>query len=197
MRVADLRKFYFPAFEREVVSVAMHTTGMFPSEFDPTTNAVLRTIQHFGTTDDELRADQEFLVNMMELIGSIDAVDIFTPDETIAVMDLVYIGLIYHRHIPFVDDDTNEVFHPVDDPVGYTDTLSILATALIDDMGVSMDDILEASADSSHFVLPHLRPPDSIDEEGTRLHVQFLALAMIGMLVHRFVPTIHARPRKE
>lgn len=195
MRVADLGKYNFPTFKREVIGVTMQTNGRFPSEFDPTTNAVLRTIQHFGTTEEELLADQDFLVDMMMMIGSDDAR--IPVEDTIPVMDLAYIGLIYHRHIPFVDDETNQVFHPVDDPAGYTDTLSILATALIDDMGVSVDDIFEASADSSHFVLPHLRPPESIDEEGTRLHTQFLALAMIGMLVHRFVPTIHARPRKE
>ena len=170
--------------------MSMQANGAIPSEFDPTTNSLLQTIQFFGVSDEELRADQEFLVNVMLMIGSYTS----TAEETVAVMDVAFIGLLYHRHIPFIDEDTDELVRPVMEPAEYTTTLSILSNALVEQMGLDPRLIMEAASDAAEYVLPHLRNPDSLDKDGTLLHVQFLAMSMIGMLVHRYVPTTHNHP---
>ena len=190
-RVSGLRKVeLFPAFEREVIGVSMQANGAIPSEFDPTTNSLLQTIQFFGVSDEELRADQEFLVDIMLMIGSYTS----TAEQTVAVMDVAFIGLLYHRHIPFIDEDSDELVRPDIAPADYTVTLSILSNALIEQTGMDPMTIIETTMDAANYVLPHLRHPDSLDKDGTLLHVQFLAMSMIGMLVHRHVPTTHNHP---
>jgi hypothetical protein len=176
--------------------VSIQTNGAIPSEFDPTTNSLLQTIMFFGVSEDELRADQDFLVDVMLMIGSTDP-RTTTMEQTVAVMDVAFIGLLYHRHIPFIDEDTDELVRPDIAPADYTVTLSILSNALIEQTGMDPTTIIETTMDAANYVLPHLRHPDSLDKDGTLLHVQFLALSMIGMLVHRHVPTTHDKPRKE
>lgn len=172
----------------------MQVNGLFPSEFDATTNAVLATVQALGITVEELQADQHFLSDMMLVIGSTHAQTI-TMDETIHVMDMAYIGLIYHRHMPFVDEDTDEKVQLSDrDPVAYTETLSMLSTALIQQFGVNPEQIMDAASDAAAEAIRHLRRPDTLDDDGLRLHTDFIAMCILGLIVHRLCPTTHNHP---
>jgi hypothetical protein len=78
----------------------MELTGLFPNEFDRTTSAVLHTVQALGVPDKAIEEDQNFLVDLMLTVGGV-ADDSDTAD-TVAAMDCAFIGLLYHRHMPFM-----------------------------------------------------------------------------------------------
>lgn len=172
----------------------LHTTGLFPTEFDDTTNALFMTIEvAMGVPDEELIKDQQFLCDMLGLIGRShpDADD----DEMIHVMDMAYIGLIYHRHMPFIREETNEkVLLSERDPAGYTKTISMLSTALVQQQGVDPALILEAAGDAAQEGIRYLRRPETLDNEGLRLHTDFIAMCILGLLVHRLIPTTDVPP---
>jgi len=166
------------------------TNGILPSEFDPTTDALLRTIQVvMEVSEEELVADQGFLCDLLNMIGSTNAGHI-TTEQTIHVMDMAYIGLIYHRHIPFINEDTGEkVLFSADDPAAYTKTLSMLSTALVQQQGVTPEQIMDTATDAAAEAIQNLRRPDSLDNEGLRLHTDFIAMCVLGLMVHRLIPT--------
>lgn len=172
------------------------TTGMFPSEFDDTTNALLRTIQIVMHVPEEtLVQDQEFLCDMLTLIGTTQVGKI-TTEQTIHVMDMAYIGLLYHRHMPFVREETGEkVQLSQHDPAGYTKTLSMLSTALVQQQGVSPDQIMEVAGDAAQEAIMHLRAPETLDRDGLQLHTDFIAMCITGLMVHRLIPTTEEPPQ--
>jgi len=172
------------------------TTGLFPSEFDPTTNAVLRTIQEvMKVPEEELIADQHFLADIMLMIGAYN-VSAIPMESTVHVMDMAYIGLLYHRHIPFINEDTNEkVLLSAGDPSAYTKTLSMLSTALVTQQGVSPEQIMETASDAASEAIQHLRRPDTLDADGLRLHTDFIAMCILGLMVHRLIPTTEVPPQ--
>jgi hypothetical protein len=172
------------------------TNGIMPSEFDPTTDALLRTIQVVMEVPEEvLAADQQFLCDVLNVIGSSHAGRI-TMEQTIHVMDMAYIGLIYHRHMPFINEETDEkVLLSADDPAAYTKTLSMLSTALVQQQGVSPEQIMDTASDAAAEAIQHLRQPDSLDHEGLRLHTDFIAMCILGLMVHRLIPSTTEVPK--
>jgi len=189
-------KYNFSAFERKVSGVHMHTTGLFPSQFDPTIDAVLATVQALGTTPTELEADQEFLLDVMNLIAVTDP-SVMPLESTIEFLDVAYIGLVYHRHMPFLDDETGEMRRVTDDPMEYIATLSALSIGLIREQGLPPEALVDLTSEAAAFTLPHLRRPGTLDMDGTKLHRDMLAMVLIGLIVHRFLPTTDHHPRKD
>lgn len=171
------------------------TNGTMPSEFDATTDALLRTIQVvMHVSQEELEADQQFLCDLLNVIGNPDPS--ITMEEMIHVMDMAYIGLIYHRHIPFIDRDTNEkVLLSADDPAAYTKTLSMLSTALVEQQGVTPEQIMVVATEAGQEGAHHLRMPDDFDHESMRLHTDFIAMCVLGLMVHRLIPSTTEVPQ--
>ncbi len=175
--------------------MVFRVNGTFPTEFDETTNAVLATLQSLGTTQEELEADQQFLIDILHMVGAYDDPN-FTTDAMIHVMDMAYIGLIYHRHMPFVDESTNEKVRLSEQyPVGYTKTLSMLSSALEEQHDVTAEQIMQCAGDAAVEAIQWLRRPETLDKEGLRLHTDFIALCILGLMVHRLIPTTTTTPQ--
>lgn len=173
--------------------MCISTTGMFPSEYDDTTNRVLRTVQAFGVTDEEIQDDQLFLVTMLEQIGIVYG----EFQDTIKAMDLAFIGLLYHRHMPFrASEDDDTLVQPRKGPADYTGTLSAVSTALIQQAGIPPQVISQTANDAARLALEHLRKPDSFERDDLTLHTQWIALSVIGLMVHRLMPSTHDNPMK-
>ena len=170
--------------------MSTRTNGMFPTQFDETTNALFRTLELLGVSDEELLDDRAFLANLMAVVGRPDPA--IPVEDTIELMDVAYIGLIYHRHIPFIDEDTGqmEMAHE-GDLTAYSKTLARLSQAIVEVTGAPPDTIMECAKEAAEVTVQHLREPESTDAEGLRLHTDIIAMVIIGLLVHRFVPTQH------
>jgi hypothetical protein len=160
----------------------IRTTGMFPSEYDDTTNALLQTVQLFGTTDKDIEDDQLFLVDLMMTIG---ASPHQTMADTINAMDVAFLGLIYHRHMPY-EDENGDMVMPDRAPNDYVRTLNLLANSIVSEVGVPLPMVTMCANDAAEMCMSHMRRPDSLNE--TTLHEHMLALFVIGLLIHRFIP---------
>lgn len=175
------------------------TNGLMPSEFDPTINRVCRTLAASGVSDSEISEDMHFLTELMLTIGNSDAS--IPMEETTWMMDLAFIGLLYHRHMPWIDEHDGHVGRPDFGAADYVATLTALSNALIEQAGVSKDTIKRTAIIATARVLPHLRLlPSGVDggDEDALLHRQWLALSCIGALVHHHLPgTSEPPPRKE
>jgi hypothetical protein len=181
--------------EREEREMPFQTTGMFPTEFDVTTDRVLRTIQEAGTTDKEIDTDQDFLLDLMQMVGKHHPS--ISMHETMEAMDIAFIGLLVHRHMPYRDDDTGELFRPSMEPNNYLLTASNMATMLINDFDVPLDVLREVLNDATRRAVRHMRPPKSFSEDGVALHTHVVALFIIGMLTHRLMPTTNEPPTQQ
>lgn len=168
------------------------TTGRMPTEFDETTDAVLRTIQAAGTTDEEIIQDQEFLVDLMTTVGA--NTENVTLMDTIEAMDCAFIGLLIHRHMPYKDETTGEFWRPPQSgPADYEFTMNVVAGMLIG-FGIPEQIVEYTANEGARRAVKHLRPPDSFSDQGTVLHVQVITLFVIGILVHRLMPRTSDNP---
>lgn len=170
------------------------TTGMFPTEFDSTIDALCATLDVLGVSDVELHADQQYVFDLIAEVGDSDPSIPF--DASMKLMDLMFIGLIYHRHMPFLNADRT----PVDEPHGdetkdIAQTLGMLSRALSRDFGVSHAQITEAATEGGNFAVSHLGPLFSMDDEHTERPRQVIALVCLGLLVHRFIPHTPDAPK--
>lgn len=163
--------------------------GMFPTEFDTTTNSVLRTLQHVGVEADEIRKDQEFLVDLMTTVGRRN----MTNEEAIEAMDVTFIGLLVHRHMPYLDEDTGLFMRPNIGPTEYTLTMNVIGNMLIE-LGIPVDVVERTANEGTQRAMKALRPPESFRDESLVLHVHVTALFVIGILVHRLMPTTEEPP---
>ncbi len=164
-------------------------SGMYPTEFDPTTNLVLRTLQAVGVTEKEVEDDQNFLVDLMHSVGNID----MSQSEVIEAMDVAFIGLLVHRHLPYYDEDTGTMMRPTIGPAEYTLTMNVLANMLME-MGIPQDIVERTANEGTRRAMTALRPPESFKDEALVLHVHATALFVIGILVHRLMPTTYEMP---
>lgn len=168
------------------------TNGLLPTEFDKTTDRLMRTVASFGVEDEAIRDDQDFLVNLMASVSNDDPN--ITMQETIWVMDVAFIGLLYHRHMPFLDEDDVR-FNPERGAADYTFTLTAVSNAIVHQLNVTKEDIVDVSNEVCARVLRHLRRPDDLsDPESLILHRQWLALSILGMIIHRFIPSTSTHP---
>lgn len=171
------------------------TTGLFPTEFDGTTDALCRTLDAFGVPDQVLHEDQEYVYNLMMSVG--DASPTIPLDSTMEAMDLLFIGLIYHRHMPFEDAKTGEMITFGKDNSEYTKTLALLSLALHEQVGINPEQIMEVASEAARFIVGHLTPPKSDSPDDFDLHREVIALATVGLLVHRYLPRSEARPDRK
>ena len=175
--------------------MAWGTSGMYPTEFDRTTNLVLRTIQAAGTTDWEIAEDQSFLCDLMQSVGKSDADQ--SMHETMEAMDVAFIGLLVHRHLPYRDGDTGEITRPAEKgPANYTFTMNIVANMLIE-VGIPPSVVEMTANEGAARAVQHMRPPESFRDEALTLHTHVVALFVIGILVHRLMPTTTDHPLGE
>lgn len=170
----------------------MRTNGLFPSEFDETTDRVLRTLLLFGVTEEEVVQDQEFLCDLMLATAKV----VGEQKDTMRVMDCAFIGLLYHRHMPFLDRDDDSVMRPERSPNDYTFTLNAVMHALISQVGIPKTVAMRTVEEGASLIIPHLTEPESYDDDGTALHVQLIALTATGMLIHRLMPSTSHHPMK-
>lgn len=173
----------------------MELTGLFPNEFDRTTTAVLHTVQALGVTDEQIERDQEFLCDLMVTVGGIS--DDSTTEDTVAAMDCAFIGLLYHRHMPFIDSEDGATIHPARGATDYATTLTAVANGLISGFGVSPSHIQRAAEEGTVLATRNLRVPPSSKPEDIVLHTHVIALFVIGMLVHRLMPTTPHHPMEQ
>lgn len=165
-----------------------------PTEFDPTTDALLRTITVLGVTDEQLHADMDFLTDFFTQVSSHDVKNI-PAQRTTEVLDCAFIGLVYHRHMPFKDFETEETIRPPRDPNNYTFTLSAVSASLARDRGLSAEQIAQAAMEGGLLGKSHLnRDTDESDEQQVELRRQFLAMCMLGMIIHRLMWTTEEEP---
>jgi len=167
-------------------------SGFLATEFDDTTGRVLRTIQAAGVTDEEIEEDQDFTVTLLMEVGKNHPS--IPPKEVIEAMDLAFIGLLVHRHLPYKDADTGALYHPEIEPNNYTFTASVLVNMLIEEFAVPVADIDATVNEASERAIRHMRPPTSFTDEGLALHTHVMALFVIGLLTHRFMPTTETPP---
>jgi hypothetical protein len=170
----------------------VQTNGKFPSEFDETTDRVLRTLFAFGVTDQQIEMDQEFLCDLMLATAKVEG----TQADTIRVMDCAFLGLLYHRHMPFLDPDDDSVITPEREPNDYTFTLNAVMHALIEQVGIPKTVAMRTVEEGARLVVPHLKEPETYEPDGTTLHVQLIALTATGMLIHRLMPSTSRHPMK-
>lgn len=170
--------------------MVQQTTGSNATEFDRTTDAILHTIQALGVTDEQVLEDQNFLVDLFAEV-SVQTVEGIEPIRTIEVLDCAFIGLLYHRHMPFRDTE-GETFYPERSPNDYIFTLNALSSGVVDQLGVSKVSLLKAGAEGALLARSHMRD-DLVEDD---LGMQFLALSTLGMIVHRLVPFTREKPVK-
>jgi hypothetical protein len=162
------------------------TSGIFPTEFDATTDAILATVQALGATDAELVADQEFVVELFIQVGNPAG----PPDaDWMGTMDCVFIGLIYHRHMPFYNED-GERFRPERGDADYVFTLSAVSNALARQVGATPEQVTAIAIEAMDKLMPQMKPVEDLHE----LHTQVMALMILGMLVHRLMPHTNIHP---
>lgn len=162
------------------------TTGNMPTEFDPTTDRLLASLASLGVTDEELSEDQNFLVELMMQVGKAEG-DKPDDDDFIAVMDCAYIGLVYHRHMPFIVDSGEKLTVPQmpgKGPNDYYSTLSALSNALVRSVpGLTKDGIKALAAGACMRALRWMnRDPEVMD-----LAKHFLAMTSLGYLIHTYI----------
>jgi hypothetical protein len=155
------------------------------TEFDPTTNALLNTLSHFGVSDLELKADQDFICELMETVtesmsGGDDDMHI------IRLMDCAYLGLLWHRHMPYEVD--GELKRPEQvGPNDYVKTLAVVSASLHKD-GVARHAIMAGATEGAMLARSHMKDPEDRDPEDEPLLRDILSLCSLGMVLHRLLP---------
>lgn len=174
-----------------------------PTEFDSTTNALMNTLSSMGVSDATLEEDMTFLTDMFMLITRQDPENI-DPEHTTRVLDCAFLGLLYHRHMPFQiqeDDGTIGALKiPERAPNDYAFTLNAVTQALVRQVGVNPGHIAIVGLEGGALGRSHMRNlPDDLPEDhpDIELHKQFLALTMLGMLVHRLLPHTSTSPKEQ
>jgi hypothetical protein len=180
---------------KKVVVMPWATTGNWETEFDRTTNVLLKTIQHMGVPDEDIEADQHFLVDMMNTVGR--AIEEESMHEFIEHMDVAFIGLLYHRHMPFLDEDGGKITYPDTSPNDYAVTMSLVLTALERQIGIPKDLLTRGIERGSDHALKMLRRPESFDDESLVLHTHVVAMCIIGMLIHLYMPFTDKTPEEQ
>lgn len=177
--------------------MAWHTTGNYETEFDKTTNMVLQTIQRVGVTDEQIGEDQQFLVDLFMTIGRANEGE--DDREWMGAMDCAFIGLIYHRHILFKDEDNPGVLIPRPDweATDYLGTMNMVIQCLIIQLHVPQHLIESAIQEGADRAMKHCRKPESFDSEGLTLHKHLVCLMIIGVLVHRLLPRTSTPPNQQ
>lgn len=168
----------------------LELSGLAPSQFDRTLSRVLRTIEKFDVTDEEILLDQEFLHDLVLQVGLSNT----APNDGIDLLDCAFIGLLYHRHMPFLDPETDEPVTPDRALNEYAWTLKAVGSALIHQVGIPRNLVLRALEEGADFSAPYLRVDQ--DTPDVDLHVQVITLCCIGMLIHRLLPGTSTPPRK-
>lgn len=163
--------------------MTMRMSGLFPSEYDATTQALFNTLQGYGVSDRVLQEDMEFVASFFAEVGTSFERGI---QDTMEVMDVAYIGLIYHRHMPFLDDETGEPERPDKAPNNYARTFGMLAQALEEQQGIESEQIVDAANAGADLAARNMRPSAII--ETADLALQFTVIVSIGMVVHRLLP---------
>lgn len=168
----------------------LEPSGELPSKFDRTLSRVLRTIETFDVTDEEVLADQDFLLSLVEQVGLADN----APNEGVDLLDCAFIGLLYHRHMPFLDPEDDRPIMPDRAPNEYGWTLKALGSALIHQVGIPRNLVERAIEEGANDAAPYL----CVDQHTSdlTLHTQVLTLCCIGMLIHRLLPGTTTPPRK-
>jgi hypothetical protein len=164
-------------------------SGFAPSQFDRTLARVLRTIETFDVSDDEILLDQEFLHDLVLQVGMKDN----APNDGIDLLDCAFIGLLYHRHMPFLDPHTDETVPPDRAPNEYGWTLRAVGSALIHQVGIPRNLVERTLEEGADISAPYLRVDTASD---ITLHIQVIMLCCIGMLIHRLLPGTSTPPRK-
>lgn len=172
----------------------MQVNGTMPTEFDPTTQALLNTINREGVPDSVIEEDMNFMIDLFMQVSSRD--ERIPQQRTTEVLDCAFIGLLYHRHMPFQitrQDGTEEKGTLDEDRAGndYLFTLNALCTALTRDYGKSPSEVTVVGLEGAMLMRSHLMdiPDDTPNDDPTKvLMIQVLTLGTLGMTVHRLLP---------
>lgn len=174
-----------------------------PTEFDSTTNAIMHTLTAMGVEDATLEEDMSFLTNMFMAVTRTDPENV-EPEHTTRVLDCAFIGLLYHRHMPFQilesDGTIGELTIPERAPNDYVFTLNAVTQALVRQVGINPGHIAIVGLEGGTLGRSHLRDlPEGLsdDDPDVELHKQFMALVMLGMLVHRLLPRTTTSPKEQ
>lgn len=179
----------------------MELTGAMPTEFDPTTRVMLATMAHMGVSDKTLEEDMVFLTDLFSLVASRDTS--IPMQLTTEVLDCAFIGLVYHRHMPFEivnspGDEDGVVGIPDREANNYVFTATALSRGLMQAGDANAMQVMAATMEGAILARRHLLDlPEDASDDDKELSKQFLALASIGMLVHRLAPTSKKPPRTQ
>jgi hypothetical protein len=171
------------------------TSGLHPTEFDVTTDRVLTTIYAAGTTSKQIVEAQDFVCDLLMMVGKNHPS--IPEEETIECLDIAFIGLLVHRHMPYKDAETGRLFRPDIADNDYGVTLTNLVNVIIQGLGVGIERVAEVVTEGGNRAVRHMRPPDSFDDDGVALHAQVVALFVIGLLTHRLMPTTPYPPQEQ
>jgi len=160
------------------------------TEFDPTTQAVLNTLDEVGVSDDDIRESVTFLYSHAGMVMVPDA-EPGTPAFTRAMscLDTAWIGLLIHSFMP-VHDVAKDTIAAA--PKGtYRDTLMMVVNSAAH-MGVTQEDVDAAMSEVMALGQGFFIPAGT--EEDKNLLTQFLDLMLIGIIIHRHFPMTTTPP---
>ncbi len=157
------------------------------TEYDPTTSALLNTLEQYGLTNEQLEEDKTFLTMVMMTVGLV--VPLPDPSHTTQVLDVCLLGLLYHRHMPFIHPDgTARRPERADDD--YLGTLNALTAGILAAGDADISDLAAVAARVNHLLKPHI----NTDEGNEVLAQHMYTIATIGMIVHTLVPVTDDLP---
>jgi hypothetical protein len=95
--------------------------------------------------------------------------------------------------MPYIDEDTGTFGRPNIGPNQYTITMNVIGNMLIE-LGIPVAIVERTANEGTRRAMKALRPPESFKDEALTLHIHVTALFVIGILVHRLMPTTDELP---
>lgn len=165
-------------------------------DYSATVVALNNTVAALGIQEQTLRDDAAFISHMIHYFNERgDLVQPLDRETLFAVMDCAFVGLVYHRHMPYLDPEDNDVsYTPEPGSTDYTKTVTMLMKALSDSHVASPAEALRASIQGALVGRRLFSDEGQRNEEDADLMKDFMNLCGIGHMVHALLPSTNERP---
>jgi hypothetical protein len=179
------------------------TTGPIATEFDTTTGALVRGLQTLGVTEETVHGDMEFVANVFQEVVKAGDRPLRSPKETTEALDCAFIGLLYHRRMPFQMQEPDGSMGGLEIPKradnDYIFTLTAVTNALVRQGVANNMQIMTAATEGALLARAHMPDIDkkTIDPVIYELRSHFLTMCTIGMIVHRLMPHSSTPPSEQ
>jgi hypothetical protein len=163
--------------------------------FEPTIAAVLNSLVALDVPQEDVEADAMHIEALMVTCKESILTD-SDPRILYNVMDLAFIGVIYHRHMPFIDADTGERFVPSEKttPRSYSATAKGLGSALVTQEGIRPGHVDLAMMQGALLARTIIRDEKDRNPEDEQLLQDLMSACGLGMIVHLLLPTTSESP---